>query len=92
MWCRKILELLPYKEIGDTRINKERTKDYNIYYDYTYTHTYTHKCSCLVLGHDSNSVDTLPYLCEWEHAKVGSFPSVVATAAPLNGIHVRIGE
>ena len=39
MWCRKILELLPYKEIGDTRINKERTKDYNIYYDYTYTHT-----------------------------------------------------
>ena len=30
MWCRKILELLPYKEIGDTKINKERTKDYNI--------------------------------------------------------------
>ena len=52
MWCRKILELLPYKEIGDTRVNKERTKYYNIYYDYTYTHTYTHKCSCLVLGHD----------------------------------------
>ena len=30
MWCRKILELLLYKEIGDTRINKERTRDYNI--------------------------------------------------------------
>ena len=39
------------------------------------------------------SVDTLPFLCEWQHAKVG-FPYVVARAAPLNGVHflIRICE